>query len=88
MRDHVARQHAFVADIETVRAINVALYLAHDHNFFCGNVRSDVSAAADGNAIVGKADAAFDAAINEERFRASQFTFDDERTSDVGLIHG
>src|ERR1019366_6584823 len=50
MRDDVAREHTFAANVQSVRAIDVALHLAHDHNFFYGDVRRDRSVAADGDA--------------------------------------
>ena len=88
MRDHIAREQAFAADVQPVRTVDVALHLAHDYDFFGGDVRRDVSVAADGDAIVGKVDGAFDASVNEKRFRTRHFTLNDERASDVGLIHG
>src|SRR5208282_4117075 len=33
-------------------------------------------------------DGAFDASVNEKRFRTGYFTLDDDRAPDVGLIHG
>ena len=88
MRDHIAREHAFAADVKPVRALDVALHLAHDDQFFGGDARRDVSVAADSDAVVGKVNRAFDASVNENRFRTRHFTLDDERASDVGLIHG
>ena len=88
MRDYVAREQAFAADVQPVRALDVALHFAHDHDFFGGDVCRDVSVAADGDAIVGKVNGPFDASVNEKRFRARHFTLDDKRASDVGLIHG
>src|SRR5208283_1629348 len=88
MRDHVTREQTFAADVQPVRGVDVALHLAHDHDFFGGDVCRDVSVAADGDAIVGKVNGAFDASVNEERFHARYLTLDDERASDVGLIHG
>jgi hypothetical protein len=38
--------------------------------------------------MLGKADGAFDAPVDEKRFRPRHFTLDDERASDGGLIHG
>src|ERR1035437_2563483 len=88
MRDDIAREHAFAADVYPARTLDVALHLAHDDDFLSDNVRRDGSVAADGDAIVGEANGAFDASVNEKRFRTRHVTLDDKRASDVGLIHG
>src|SRR4029077_3312624 len=87
MRDYVAREQAFAADVEPVLTLDVALHLAHDDHFLGGDVRRDVSVAANGHTVFGEADGAFDTSVDEKRFRTRHFTLDDERASDVGLIH-
>ena len=88
MGDHIACQQAFAADVQPVLTLHIAVYLAHDDDFFGSDVCRDVSVAADGDAIFGEGNFAFDASVNEKRFRTRHFTLDNERTSDVGLIHG
>src|SRR6267154_1977614 len=86
--DHVAGEHAFAANIQAIGAYDIPLHLAHDHNFIGGNIRRNDSIAPDGDTIAGKVDRSFNAPVNEERFRACNLAFDDERASDSSLIHG
>src|SRR5208282_694793 len=74
MRDHITGEHAFAADVQPVCAIDVALHLAHDDNFFGRDVRRNVATAANGDAIFRETDRPFDASINEKRFPARHFT--------------
>jgi hypothetical protein len=85
-RGHVSGDRAFAADIDAVAALNVSVNLAHDHNLGGNNVGLHNAVAANGDAVVGQADFALDAAIHVKRFRAADFAFDDERTADGGLL--
>jgi len=88
VRDHVAREQAFAPDIQPVSHSTLPFTLPMMTTSLAVNVCRDVSVAADGDAIFGEANSAFDASVNEKRFRTRHFTLDDERASDVGLIHG
>src|SRR5205823_12334988 len=86
--DHITGQSAFAADVHAVAALDVASDLAHDDNFARGNVRLHHAVAADGHAMIFKAQGAFDASVNVERLAAADFTFDHQRSSDGGLLDG
>src|ERR1700690_367173 len=63
--NHVAGEQAFIADIEAIGALDVALNLAHDDDFLGHDVGGNVAVAADSDSILWKANSAFDAAIDE-----------------------
>jgi hypothetical protein len=86
--DDVSRERAFAADVQTVGALNVALHLAQDHNFTGDDVGGDAAVSSDGDAVLGKVDGAIDSTIDIERFGPADFTFDDYRAADRGLLHG
>ena len=75
--DHITRQRAFAADVQTVRALDVALHLAQDHNFAGTDVGGDAAVTSNGDPVIGKINGALDSAIDVERFGAADFTFDD-----------
>src|SRR5208282_4585420 len=52
MRNHVTGEHPFATDVQPVRALDVALHLAHDDYFIGDDIGRDVSIAADGDTIV------------------------------------
>src|ERR1700692_2414484 len=52
MGDYIAGEYALAANVQAVGALDIALHLAHDHNFFGDYVCGDDSIAPDGNAIV------------------------------------
>src|ERR1700693_5411368 len=76
---NVSRDRAFAADIHAVTAINITVHLAHHDNFAGRDVGLRAAVAADGDAVVGQADLAFDAAVDVKRFRSAEFALDDER---------
>ena len=80
-RGNVSCNRAFAADIDAIAAFNVSAHLAHNHNFAGGDIRLHAAVSANGNAIIGQADLAFDAAVNVERFRAAEFAFNYERAA-------
>ena len=84
--DDVSSQRSFAADIQTVDALNIASYFAHDHNFAGADIGGYDAIASDGDAVVGKIDGALDLAINVERFRSSDLALDYERTADRCLL--
>ena len=86
--DHIARQRAFAADVQTVGALNVALHLAQDHNFAGADVGGDAAVASNGDAVFGKIDGALDSPIDIERFGSADFALDDHRAADRSLLHG
>jgi len=75
--DRIARQRAFAADVQTVRALDVALHLAQDHDFAGTDIGGNAAVASNGHAAFGKIDGALDAAIDVQRFGAAHFTLDD-----------
>jgi hypothetical protein len=86
--DHVARQRAFAADIQTVGALYVALYLAQDDHFAGADVGGDAAVASNGDPVLGKIDGALDSPIDVELFVAADFSLDDHGTADRSLLHG
>ena len=84
---NVSCDRAFAADIHAVAAIDVSVHLAHHHNLAGSDVGLRAAVAADGDAVVGQADLAFDAAVDVERFRSAQFALDHERAADGGLLN-
>src|SRR6476660_272231 len=88
LHHHVAGNGTFAADVEAIAADDVALHLTHDHDFAGVDVGGNHAVAAHGHAMFGNIDGAFDAAINEERFRSTDVAFDDQRAADCRLLHG
>src|SRR5207253_1202891 len=64
---HIARQRAFAADIQTVRALDVTLHLADNHNFAGTDVGGDATVTPNGDALTGKINGALDSAIDVQR---------------------
>jgi len=60
----LCRQRAFAADIQTVRALDVALHLADDHNIAGTDVGGDATVTPNGDAVTGKINGALDSAID------------------------
>src|ERR1700733_3787158 len=60
LRDHIPSQGPFTADIDPVAGIDVAAYLAQNHNFTGRDVRRHLAIAAYGNPIARQVDRAFD----------------------------
>src|SRR6266446_2620895 len=88
MGNHIPRERTLATDIQTIGALHVAVDFAHDDQFFGMDISRHMSVAADGNAAFREADGAFHPAIDEKCFGAAHFTFDYERASDGGLLHG
>src|SRR5713226_5632448 len=86
--DHIARQRALAANIQTVRALDVALHLADDHNFAGTDVGGDATVTPNSDAVAGKINGALDSAIDVQRFGAADFTFDDQGAPDCSPLHG
>src|SRR4051812_11165476 len=86
LRDHVAGERAFVADVDAVAGVQIATHFADDHDLARHHVRGDNAVASDGHAVSGQVDGAFHAAVDVERFRPGDFTLDDERFADSGLL--
>src|SRR5580698_8206197 len=61
---------------------------AEDHDFTRVDVGRDYTIAADGDAIAGQADGAFDAAIDVERLRSSHLALDHQRLADGSPVRG
>ena len=61
---------------------------AHDYNFLSVNAGRDVAIASNSDAVVGKVDGAFDAAVDEERLGSGDFALNDERTANRCLLRG
>src|SRR5712692_11416322 len=88
LSDHIPGQRAFAADVQTVRALDVALHLAQDHNFASTDVGGDASVTPNSDAVTGKINGALDSAIDVQRFGAADFTFDDQGAPDCSPLHG
>src|SRR4029077_4347171 len=86
--DDIPGQRTLAADVQAISALNVAVHLAHNHNFAGANVGRDAAVTSNGYAIVGKTNGALDPAVDVKRFRAADFALDDQRTADRGLLHG
>src|SRR5262249_50071107 len=76
------------ADVQTVAADDIAVHLAHDHHFAGIDVGGNNAVPSNGDAVLGNIDGAFDAAVHIEGFGAADFTLDDQRPSDAGLLQG
>src|SRR6266550_4626714 len=86
--DDVSGQRAFATDIQAIDTLDVAGYLAHNHNFAGADVGGYNAVASDGDAVVGKIDGSFDLAIDIECLGSRDLALDDQRTADRGLLHG
>ena len=86
LRDDIAGQRAFIADVNAIAGIHVAAYFAEDHDLARVDVGGDDSVAPDGYAIAGEVDRTFDASIDIERLGARDLAFDDQRLAYRGLI--
>src|SRR5262249_3785709 len=86
LADDVAGKRAFIADVDTVAAGDVALHLAQDHDFLGVDIGLHRSVAADGYPVAGKVDGAFHPAVDVERLRAGDFALDHQRLADGGLL--
>src|SRR4051812_16877241 len=75
-RGHIAGQGAFGADVHAIAGGDVAPHLAKDHHFARGDAGGHLAVAAHGHAISVQVDAALDFAVDEQRFRAGDFTLD------------
>src|SRR6266849_5192022 len=88
MGNHIPRQRTLATDIQTIGALHVAVDFAHDDQLLGMDIGRHMSVAADGNAALWEADGPFHPAVDEKCFGAAHFTFDYERASDGGLLHG
>ena len=75
---HISRQRAVAAEVQAVGALDVALYVANDHNFAGTDVGGDATATPNGDTLTGKINSALDSAIDEQRLGPGDFTFDDQ----------
>src|SRR6185369_17152217 len=69
LRDDIAGQRTFVADVHAVRSRHVAANLALHNDLAGGHVSSDNAVTSDSNAVARQIDGAFDTAIDVKRFR-------------------
>src|SRR5712692_1528325 len=81
-------QRTLAADVQAIGALDVPLYLAHDHNLAGSDVRGDDAVASNGDAVIGKIDGTLNPAIDVERFGAADFTLDYKRAANRSLLHG
>src|SRR5580658_8326864 len=86
--DNVAGQRAVAADIHAVAGGEIATHLAEDHDFAGVDVGCDYAVAADGDAVAGEIDGAFDPSVNVKGLGAGNLTLDDQRLADGGLVGG
>ena len=77
---------AFGADVHAVSGRNIAANLAQNHNLARRDAGRHLAVAADGNAVAGKIDAAFDLAVDIQRLCAADFAFDKQALADSGLF--
>src|SRR5437879_4229131 len=82
----VSADRAFAANVDPIATLDVARYLAHDYDFAGSNAGIDFAVAPNGDAALGHGDFAFDAAVDVQRFRAADLTFNYQRTADGGLL--
>jgi hypothetical protein len=75
---HIARQRAFAPNIQPVRALDVALHLADDHNFAGTDVGGGAAVTPNGDAVTGKINGALDSAIDVQRLGTADLAFDDQ----------
>src|SRR5579863_6443978 len=86
--DNVAGERAVAADIHAVAGGQIAAHFAQHDDFAGVDVGGDHAVAANGDAIAGKIDGTFDPAVNIKRLGAGDFTLDDQRLADGGLVGG
>jgi hypothetical protein len=86
--DDIAGQRSFAANIKTIAASDVALNLAHDHDFASGNVCGDAAVSSDGNAVIVQVDGALDFPVHIKRFGSADFALDHQRAADGRLLSG
>ena len=85
-RHDISGERTFAANVQTIRAMDIASHRAHDYHFLGGDVGDDNPVTPDGDAAV-KVDGALDAAVYKERFGATDLALDDHRASDRSLLH-
>ena len=74
------------ADIDTIARGQITANFSEHHDFACIDVRGNYAVASDCDAIAGKVDRTFDAAVDVKRLRPGHFTFNDKRFPDGSLI--
>ena len=86
--DDVAGERTFAAYVDTVRCLAVAADLTEDDDLAGADVGCDLAVAANGDAVTGEVDGAFNLSVNVEGFGTGDFTLDDEALTDGGLFVG
>jgi hypothetical protein len=86
LRDHVAGERSFAADIYAVTGVHITLDFAQDHDFPRRDICRNLSVAAHGDAITRQIDRAFYLAVDVEGLRTSDFALDDQALTDRGLV--
>src|SRR5262249_13084651 len=86
LADDVSAERTFIADFSAVAGGHISFDFAQDHDFLGVDVGLDLAVAAYSHAMAGKVDGAFHAAVNVQRFRTADLTFDDERLANRGLF--
>src|ERR1700722_4920528 len=84
----VAGERAVAADIHAIAGGEIAAHFAEYDDFAGVDVGCDYAVAADGDAIAGEIDGAFDPSVNVEGLGAGDLTLDDQRLADGSLVRG
>ncbi len=85
-RGHITGQSALGTDVHPVTGGDVAAHLAQNDDLTGTDAGRDLAIAAHGHAIAGQIDAAFDLAIDKERFSAGDLSLDEQALADGGLV--
>src|SRR5205814_7082197 len=88
VRYHITGQSTFCTDVNAVADRHVAVKLSHHDDFLGIDVGGNGSVPSDGHPVIGKIDAALNAAVDVKRFGATHFALDDQRTADSSLLCG
>ncbi len=84
--DDVAGEGAFGADVDAIGGLAVTADLAEDDDLACADVGGYLAIAADGDAVAGEVDGAFDFTVDVEGLGTGDFALDDEALADGGLF--
>jgi hypothetical protein len=85
-RDDVAGEGTFGANVDAIGGLAVAANFAEDDDFASADVGGYLAVAADGDAVAGEVDGAFDFTVDVEGLGSRDLAFDYEAFADGGLF--
>ena len=84
--DDVAGEGTFAANVDAIGGLAVAANFAENDDFAGADVGGYLAVAADGDAVAGEIDGAFDFTVDVEGLGTGNLAFDDEAFADGGLF--